>query len=75
MTGRHVNGEVLNSQLVAPNAVRFTGECGEGCTFTVTVQDNGEPGLLDTFGLAVTGTKNEVRSLRVISRGNIQFHF
>jgi hypothetical protein len=74
VTGLHVNGKVLNSQLVAPNTVRFTGECGTGCTFTVTVQDNGEPGILDTFGLAVTGTKNEVRSLRVISRGNIQFH-
>jgi hypothetical protein len=48
---------------------------GAGCTFTVTVQDNGEPGTLDTFGLTVTGTKNEVRSLRIISRGNIQFHF
>lgn len=75
VTGLHVNGKVLNSQLVAPNTVRFSGECGTGCTFTVTVQDNGEPGTLDTFGLTVTGTKNEVRSLRVISRGNIQFHF
>ncbi len=74
VTGLHVNGKVLNSQLIAPNTVRFTGECGTGCTFTVTVQDNGEPGLLDTFGLSVTGTKNEVRSQRIISRGNIQFH-
>jgi hypothetical protein len=75
VTGLHVNGKVLNSQLVAPNMVRFTGECGAGCTFTVIVQDNGEPGTLDTFGLAVTGTKNETRTLRIISRGNIQFHF
>jgi type VI secretion system secreted protein VgrG len=74
VTGLHVNGKVLNSQLVAPNTVRFTGECGTGCSFTVTVQDNGEPGTFDTFSLSVTGTKNEVRSLRVISRGNIQFH-
>jgi hypothetical protein len=75
VTGLHVNGKVLNSQLIAPNTVRFSGECGAGCTFTVTVQDNGEPGTLDTFGLSVTGTKNEVRSPRIISRGNIQFHF
>jgi Ice-binding-like len=75
VTGLHVNGKVLNSQLVAPNMVRFTGECGTDCTFTVIVQDNGEPGTLDTFGLAVTGAKNETRTLRVISRGNIQFHF
>jgi hypothetical protein len=74
VTGLHVDGKVLNSQLIAPNTVRFTGECGAGCTFTVTVQDNGEPGTLDTFGLDVTGTKNEHRSPRIISRGNIQFH-
>lgn len=74
VTGLHVNGKVLNSQLIGPNAVRFSGECGAGCSFTVIVQDNGEPGTLDMFGLSVTGTKNEVRSLRVISRGNIQFH-
>jgi len=75
VTGLHVDGKVLNSVLIAPNTVRFSGECGAGCTFTVTVQDWGEPGTLDTFGLDVTGTKNEHRSLRVISRGNIQFHF
>jgi type VI secretion system secreted protein VgrG len=74
VTGLHVNGTVLNSVLIAPNTVQFSGECGVGCTFTVTVQDNGEPGTLDTFGLDVTGTKNEHRSLRVITRGNIQFH-
>jgi hypothetical protein len=75
VTGQHVNGKVLNSVLIAPNTVQFSGECGTGCAFTVTVQDNGEPGTLDMFGLDVTGTKNEHRSLRVISRGNIQFHF
>jgi hypothetical protein len=60
--------------LIAPNTVQFSDECGAGCTFTMTVQENGEPGILDTFGLSVTGTKNEVRSPRVISRANIQFH-
>jgi len=74
VTGLHVDGNVLNSVLIAPNTVQFSGECGTGCSFTVTVQDNGEPGTFDTFGLSVTGTKNEVRSLRIISRGNIQFH-
>ncbi len=46
VTALHVNGEVLNSQLVVPNTVRFTCECGTGCAFTATVQDNGEPGTL-----------------------------
>ncbi|MDX6270403.1 MAG: type secretion system secreted protein VgrG [Acidobacteriota bacterium] len=75
VTGLHVDGKVLNSVLIAPNIVLFSGDCGAGCSFTVTVQDNGEPGTLDTFSLSVTGTKNESRSTRVISRGNIQFHF
>ncbi|HEX8723252.1 MAG TPA: ice-binding family protein [Pyrinomonadaceae bacterium] len=74
VTGLHVDGKVLTSVLIAPNTVQFSGECGAGCTFTVTVQDWGEPGTLDTFGLDVTGTKNEHRSPRIISRGNIQFH-
>ncbi|HEX8130662.1 MAG TPA: ice-binding family protein [Pyrinomonadaceae bacterium] len=75
VTGLHVNGKVLNSVLIGTNMVQFSGECGTDCAFTVTVQDVGEPGTFDTFGLTVTGTKNEHRSLRVISRGNIQFHF
>jgi hypothetical protein len=74
LTGLHISGKVTNSQLIAPNTVQFAGECGAGCTFTVTLQDNGEPDTPDTFGLAVTGTKNEVRSPRPISRGNLLFH-
>ena len=74
VTGLHVKGKVTNSQLIAPNTVQFTGECGAGCTFTVMLKDNGETETSDTFGLTVTGTKNEVRSPRPISSGNIQFH-
>ena len=44
------------------------------CSFSVTVEDNGEPGRNDQFGITVTGGLSEVRSQRVISRGNIQFH-
>jgi hypothetical protein len=44
------------------------------CSFTVTVEDHGEPGRRDELGIRVTGALTEVRSQRVISRGNIQFH-
>jgi hypothetical protein len=44
------------------------------CSFSVTVEDHGEPGRSDQFGMTVTGGLIEVGSQRVISRGNIQFH-
>ena len=40
----------------------------------MTVEDHGESGRLDEFGIYVTGGRTEARSQRVISRGNIQFH-
>lgn len=44
------------------------------CAFSVTVEDNGEPGRNDEFGVRITGDVTETRSQRVIERGNIQFH-
>jgi hypothetical protein len=38
------------------------------------VEDHGEPGTSDQFGITVTGVPSEIRSQRVISNGNIQFH-
>ena len=83
LTGLHVNGTV-DSVVVSvtnpdgsPKAVRFSGTCGAklpACSFTVTVEDNGEPGRSDRFGVTVTGGLSEATSQRVISRGNIQFH-
>ena len=79
-TGLHVNGPV-NSIVVtvtnsdgSPKTIQFSGTCGVNCFFSVTVQDNGEPGRTDQFGITVTGALSEVRSQRVISKGNIQFH-
>jgi len=40
----------------------------------VTVEDHGEPGTNDQFGVVVTGDLTENVSKRVVSRGNIQFH-
>jgi hypothetical protein len=83
VTGLHVNGPVTNVEVIAinldgsPKTVRFSGICGgnlPACSFSVTVEDNGEPGRIDEFGITVTGGLSEARSQRVISNGNIQFH-
>ena len=61
----------------SPKTVRFSGTCDKqlpACSFSVTVKDHGEPGRSYQFGITVTGGLTEVRSQRVISRGNIQFH-
>jgi hypothetical protein len=83
VTGLHVNGPVTDIQVIAvnpdgsPKTVLFSGTCdgsGSACSFAVTVEDHGEPGTSDQFGIAVTGAVSEVRSRRIVSRGNIQFH-
>lgn len=83
VTGLHVNGPVDDVVVIAtnpdgsPKTIRFSGICGANlpaCSFSVTVEDNGEPGSFDEFGIRVTGDLSEVRSQRVLSRGNIQFH-
>ena len=82
VTGLHVNGAVTSIQVIAvnpdetPKTVLFSGTW-EGGSFFVTVEDHGEPGTIDEFGITVTTATDElseVRSQRVISRGNIQFH-
>jgi len=80
VNGLHIDGRVDDIVVIAvnpdgsPKTVLFSGSCGDSCAFSVTVQDNGEPGINDQFGLTVTGAFSEVRSQRTISRGNIQFH-
>jgi len=83
VTGLHVNGPVTDIEVISintdgsPKTVRFSGTCestGPGCSFSVTVEDHGEPGRRDQFGIAVIGAPPELRSQHLISRGNIQFH-
>jgi len=80
VNGLHFNGPVNDIVVIAfnpdgsPKTVLFSGTCGDNCAFSVTVEDHGEPGINDQFGVTVTGAVSEVRSQRVISRGNIQFH-
>jgi hypothetical protein len=59
-----------------PNEVTFTGTGHVGVgpsTFTVTVQDNGEPGTSDMFSITIVGTGASNRS-GTLSQGNIQIH-
>jgi hypothetical protein len=80
VNGLHFDGPVNDIVVIAfnpdgsPKTVLFSGTCGDNCAFSVTVEDHGEPGTSDQFGVTVTGTVSEVRSQRVISNGNIQFH-
>jgi type VI secretion system secreted protein VgrG len=83
VNGLHIDGLVNDTVVIAynpdgsPLTVLFSGTCGVGCAFTVTVQDHGQPGTSDQFGITVTsaaGAPIEVRSQRVISNGNIKFH-
>jgi hypothetical protein len=82
VTGLHVNGPVDKILVIATNpdgsakTVQLSGSCQHGpkCSFIVTVEDHGEPGRNDQFGITVAGKLTEVTSLRVISRGNIEFH-
>jgi hypothetical protein len=83
VTGLHIDGAVTDLDVVTldiegkPKMVRFSGTCADGpdCTFSVTVEDNGEPSVNDRFGIAVVGSSaDETTSDRVVRRGNIQFH-
>ena len=81
----HVNGPVTDVAVVdvngdgTPKTTRFSGTCDQllaGCTFSVMVQDNGEPGRNDQFGVTIAagGQVVEARSMRIVRNGNIQFH-
>jgi hypothetical protein len=85
VTGLHVNGPVDDIQVIAihldgtPKTVQFSGSSQAhgkkpAYSYVVTVEDQGEPGTSDEFGITVTGGLNEERSQRVIENGNIQFH-
>jgi hypothetical protein len=75
LSGRSVLVPSLNPDR-SPKTVRFSGTCGGTCAFSGTVEDNGEPGTSEVFGVTVSGVGllNEIASPRLISKGNIQFH-
>jgi hypothetical protein len=84
VTGLHVTGTVTDVDVLTVDAegladqVRFSGTCtnGAACSFSVVVDDNGEPAVDDTFGITVVaaGAVTEERAPRVVNNGNIQTH-
>jgi len=81
----HANGPVTDVDVLELNddgtakTVRFSGTCNQllsDCTFSVMVQDNGEPGRNDQFGVTIVANDEvlEERALRQVRNGNIQFH-
>ena len=70
----NVHSVSITSVNVSDNNSGFSGTCtknGAPCTFTVSAQDNGEPGTSDRFTIAVSGEPMEGGQ---ISKGNIQIH-
>ena len=71
----NVHSVSITSVNVSGNSAMFSGTCtknGAPCTFTVTAQDNGEPGdNVDKFTIAVSGEPVEGGT---ITKGNIQIH-
>lgn len=84
VTGLHINGPVDMIKIVGISdgisTVQFSGTSNSSgrnalsTTFVVTVEDHGEPGFYDEFGITVTGDASETTLQDVISNGNIQFH-
>ena len=71
-----VSDKITGFTRLADSKVMFTGEAtinGNKVTFTVEVEDNGEPGTNDRFKILITGAVNSTRE-GVLTQGNIQFH-
>ena len=74
-TGLHLNGAVTAITEInqVTRTITFTGtDSKTGCTFTVRVTDNGEPGTNDRFSLQTTC--GETVTERPLTKGNLQWH-
>jgi hypothetical protein len=71
----NVHSTSITSVSITGTSGTFSGTCtknGVGCTFTVNVQDNGEPGHdVDMFTISVDSGPTEGG---IITKGNIQIH-
>jgi hypothetical protein len=71
-----VSDSITMFEQTGPNEVTFMGQGHVGAdpvSFTVRVQDNGEPGTSDYFEIHITGTHVSNRA-GTLSQGNIQIH-
>lgn len=84
VTGLHINGPVDEIKIIGSTngikTVQFSGtsvrkgRSSQSTNFVVTVEDHGEPGRNDKFGITITGDASETTLIDVISRGNIKLH-
>jgi hypothetical protein len=73
-SGAKVHSVMFTAFTVSGNTATFGGTCtnnGAPCTFSVMVQDNGEPGTNDVFTISINGGPPEGGTLR---SGNVQIH-
>jgi hypothetical protein len=73
-SGAKVHSLTFTTLVISGNTATFSGTCtnnGAPCTFSVMVQDNGEPGTNDVFTISINGGPPEGGTLR---SGNIQIH-
>jgi hypothetical protein len=73
--GIKIEGDVGSLVRTGSKSATFSGKCGTGCTFTVDVVDNGEPGRNDMIRVRITTpSKSEDTGLQLLCGGNIMFH-
>ena len=74
--GEKVHSVMFDSLVITSNTAAFGGACtvnNAPCTFTVEVQDNGEPGTNDSFNITVNAGPTEGAGEKLRS-GDIQIH-
>ncbi|HEY3026246.1 MAG TPA: Ig-like domain-containing protein, partial [Pyrinomonadaceae bacterium] len=76
-TRLHINGPVNDLVILSPTSARFSGTWGAGCTFTVYMEDNGEPGVSSGDRLEVSYSCPSLSidaPNQVLLHGNNQMH-
>jgi len=70
--GVSIVAKAFSTFTVSGNQATFSGSCGTGCAFYVSVADNSEPGTGDEFFIKITQNGSEYLAGGVITSGNIQ---
>jgi uncharacterized repeat protein (TIGR01451 family) len=78
-TRLHINGPVTDLVILSPTSARFSGTWGANCTFTVYMEDNGEPGVQNgdrlevSYSCPASGPSTDA-PLQILLHGNNQMH-
>jgi hypothetical protein len=70
--GVSIDATAFSTLTVTGNQATFSGSCGTGCAFEVSVADNSEPGTGDELFITITRSGSEYLAGGVITSGNIQ---